>query len=393
MKDLYNNMHNKFLIPILFMVSLGAACTVGCDIFDSGSPPNKSSQDSNQQNTDGGKTPGTGQTPGGEQPPSTGQTPDGEQPPSTGQTPGGEQPPSTQNTTWYVSSNGSNSAAGDSASAPLATVQAALDKIKSLYRGGKWPTGQSAVIVVSGKITASSGYGPVGAMVDVSGAGNYPHVILKGDPAAGGVLDAGNVSGNGRQVLYIANNKVTLGDKLVLTGGRSLWGGAVLIGMHGSESEGEFVMDGGEITSNSGGSGGAVMIYKGSMSMLGGLIANNNNDFLNSNGYGGGIAMQSGTYFIMSGGKIENNGGQKTEKGGGLYIDGQAQAYMTGGEITSNKSDLQGGGVYVIGDFTMSAGTVSSNVSLEGGGIRTGQYMGTFNKLGGLIAGNKPDDY
>jgi hypothetical protein len=311
------------------------------------------------------------------------------------ETPGTSEPtqtPAVLNTTWYVSQSGSDSAAGNSGAAPLATVQAALSKIKSLYRGGNWPVGESAVIVVSGKITATSGSGPVGAMVDVSGAGNYPPVILKGDAATGGILDAGKVSGDGRQVLYIGNNKVTLGDNLVLTGGRSLWGGAVCIGTHGSDSEGEFVMAGGEIRGNSSGSGGGVMIYKGSMSMLGGRITENDNDFHHTGGSGGGVYMMAYTYFIMSGGEISKNGGVNTNNGGGLFIDGDSKAYLTGGEITGNVSSNKGGGAYVFGDFTMSGGTISGNTSNTGGGVSTSQNMGKFNKTGGLVTGNKPND-
>ena len=376
-------MRKKFLIPVLFWVSFFAVCTVGCEIFNSGldSPSNENSQ-GNSPDTGGNGTsaarPGSGAS----------QTPGASQPPGTPQIPGA------QDTTWYVSATGSDSAAGDSAAAPLATVQMALNKVKSLYRAGKWPKDESAEIIVSGTITASSRDGASSAMVDVSGAGNYPPIILRGDPVTGGVLDAGKVGGNGRQVLYIGNNKVTLGDKLVLTGGRSLWGGAVCIGTHGSESEGEFVMAGGEIRGNSGGSGGGVMIYKGRMSMLGGLITENNNAFNKNGGDGGGVYVFSGTHFIMSGGKITNNGGKETINGGGIFVDGTSQASMTEGEITGNESAAKGGGVYIaaMGDFAMSGGTISGNVSAEGGGIGQSQYGAVFTKTGGFVTGNTPNN-
>ncbi|MDR2803859.1 MAG: hypothetical protein LBB22_06185 [Treponema sp.] len=369
-------MRNNFFglsIYVFFMVFLAAGIS-GCGKIagtDSNSEETGSEQQTpDSQNGNDKQTPGTSGT-------------------------GSVQTTAVVNTTWYVSSNGNDSAAGDSASNPLATVQVALNKISALYRGGKWPANENAVIIVSGKITASSRAAVSNdSMVDISGAGNYPPVILKGDPVKGGILDAASgVNGKDIRVLYIANNKVTLGDKLILMGGRRLWGGAVCIGTHGSVSEGEFIMAGGEISGSSGGSGGGVMLYKGSMSMLGGEIKNNSNDFNHNGGDGGGVYMQSATYFIMSGGKISGNGSAETAKGGGLFIDGQALALLTGGEITGNKSNTQGGGVYIspLGEFDMNGGTISGNVSGDGGGVYKSQYNGIFNQSGGIVSGNTPN--
>jgi hypothetical protein len=232
-------------------------------------------------------------------------------------------------------------------------------------------------------------------MVDISGVGNYPPIILKGDPINGGILDANKTGADGR-VLYIADNKVTLGEKLVLTGGRTLWGGAVCVGMHGTESAGEFIVDGGEISGNSGGNGGAVMVYKGSMSMKSGVIKNNDNDFLqNHPGDGGAIYVMDFATLRISGGTISDNGSTaKTYNGGGVYVNGEATAIMTGGEILRNTSSKTGGGVYIASDgtFTMSGGTISGNKSKIGGGVGETEYgVAIFNKTGGTISGNTPN--
>ncbi|MDR2097995.1 MAG: hypothetical protein LBP37_05690, partial [Spirochaetaceae bacterium] len=355
-------MRNKFLsVSVYFLVFL--VCAASCDKTALSGSDSADSQTPGEKARDK-QEPQSPQTPGTPQTPESPQTPGSPQTPESPQTPGTQQTPGAALTTWYVSENGNDSASGGGADSPLATVSAALGRIKALYRGGKWPQGQSAVIIVSGRIMGSGTF-PNGAMVDVSGAGNYPPIILRGDPVTGGVLDANRTGGAEGLVMYIANNKVTLEDKLVLTGGRRLWGGGVCIGTHGIESRGEFVMAGGEISGNKSGAGGGVMVYKGSMSMLGGVIKNNGNDFNHNGGSGGGVYLQSGdeVYFTMSGGKIEQNGDSKTENGGGLYIDGNINAVMTGGEITGNSSLLKGGGVYIApyGEFTMSAGTVSGN--------------------------------
>jgi hypothetical protein len=291
------------------------------------------------------------------------------------------------NLTWYVSENGSDAASGTSPSESLATVKPALSAISKLYRGGKWPTGESAVIVISGRITGSVTNGK--SLVEVAGKGNYPPLIFKGDEITGGTLDAGNSGGGNGRVLYIANSKVTLGGKLLLTGGRILWGGAVCIGTENADSDGELIIDGAEISGNTGQLGGAVMIYKGSASMTSGLIRNNKNDFATGANGGGGIYVNSYTFLLFSGGIIEYNGGAKTENGGGIVIEGEAAALMTDGKIINNRSNLKGGGIYIIpmGKFEMTGGEIRGNTSAVGGGVGVG---GSFTHTGGTIANNTP---
>ncbi|MDR2601664.1 MAG: hypothetical protein LBC53_04340 [Spirochaetaceae bacterium] len=297
---------------------------------------------------------------------------------------------------WYVSSKGSASNSGTEVQSPLPSVNSALDKIKKIYRGGSWPAGESAVIVIRGVITASGYLGANESMVEITGAGAYPPIILKGDPVDGGVLNAGRKNGEDGRVLFITNNKVTLAEKLTLTGGNQLWGGAVCVGTNGAESEGEFIMAGGEISGNKGASGGAVIIYKGSMTMTGGVIKENRNNYNNNPGSGGGVYVNDYTSFTMTGGIIELNGGDdKAEKGGGIFINGRGAVYMSGGEIRLNTSVQQGGGVYIatLGVFNMSGGLITGNTSGEGGGVYASPYGsgGKFDKTGGEVSGNNPE--
>jgi hypothetical protein len=299
-----------------------------------------------------------------------------------------------QNPTWYVSASGKDSEGGASYSKPLASVQTALARIKIAYRGGKWPAGKSAVIVISGTVNASGSFRSNQAMIDISGAGNYPPIILEGDPVNKGVLNANRSRNNGGRVLYIANNTVTLGDNLTLTGGYTLWGGAVCVGTHGKDSYGEFVMAGGEISGNTASLGGGVLIYKGKMTMTGGTIKNNvtTSSYSNVLGIGGGVFVGEDNIFTMSGGIVSGNGGVETADGGGVAINGNGLFNMTGGDIINNTSASYGGGVHIspLGKFAMSGGTVSGNTSAVSGGVHVSQYGADFNQSGGTVSGNTP---
>jgi hypothetical protein len=303
--------------------------------------------------------------------------------------------PFPQDPVWYVAAGGNDSGSGTDPSQPLASVPAALSRIRSLYRSGKWPAGENAVIAISGTIRGSGSFGSNLSMIDISGTGNYPPIVLQGDPLMGGVLDAGRTSGNQGRVLYIANNKVTLGDKLTLRGGYTLWGGAVCVGTAGLPSEGEFIMAGGEISGNTAGLGGGVLVYKGHMTMTGGIIQNNvtTDSYSNMMGSGGGVYLNEYTSLTMSAGTISENGGTKAENGGGVLVEGHALFTMTGGNLRNNTSASLGGGTHVApyGKFIMADGTISGNVSASGGGVFVSPYSAEFTQTGGTISGNTPN--
>ena len=110
--------------------------------------------------------------------------------------------------------------------------------------------------------------------------------------------------------------------------------------------------------------------------------------------YGGGVYVENGA-FTMSGGSICSNIAQQ---GCGVYVDGRRGSFtMTGGEISGNRppissstmvSGYNGGGVYMKGGmFEMSGGSIAdNNVGFNGGGV----YMqgGTFTMSGGSVTNN-----
>ena len=79
--------------------------------------------------------------------------------------------------------------------------------------------------------------------------------------------------------------------------------------------------------------------------------------------------------FNMYGGSITGN---SAKRGGGVYNDISAAFTMTGGEISGNTaSDYSGGGVHNEDQFNMTGGTISGNTAKGGGGVYTGNTVGT----------------
>jgi hypothetical protein len=111
---------------------------------------------------------------------------------------------------------------------------------------------------------------------------------------------------------------------------------------------------------------------------------------------GGGIYVSSVGELIFESGKITNNhavsgikidDGQSSKNGGGVYSRGTFT--MNGGEISNNKADGIGGGVYSeFGSFVMNAGTITDNEAVSGAGV-----FGGFTMNDGTIAKNVASDF
>jgi hypothetical protein len=107
----------------------------------------------------------------------------------------------------------------------------------------------------------------------------------------------------------------------------------------------------------------------------------------NSNGLfsGGGVLVNSNGNFIMNGGIISDNTGLR---GGGVVVASNGTFTMNGGTISRNTVTMDGGAICVYyGTFTMNAGIIRGNTSaIYGGGIVV--YRGTAIMTGGIISGN-----
>ena len=85
------------------------------------------------------------------------------------------------------------------------------------------------------------------------------------------------------------------------------------------------------------------------------------------------------------------------DEAGGVWIEENAVAEMTGGKINNNKAKTFAGGIEIMGTFTMSGGTISYNEVTDyidgegyaGGGVFIGA-KGVFNMSDSAsIIGNK----
>ena len=118
----------------------------------------------------------------------------------------------------------------------------------------------------------------------------------------------------------------------------------------------------------------------------------------NTTDFGGGVYVDGGS-LILESGSISGNASENS--GGGVYVCEGGSFTMTGGEISGNDTIVNGGGVYVSavtrdengtpkvntdGSFTMSGGTISGNTAYNGSGVYT---LGrSFEMTGGTISGN-----
>jgi hypothetical protein len=161
---------------------------------------------------------------------------------------------------------------------------------------------------------------------------------------------------------------------------------------------GTFTMQNGEISDNEAGAmGGGVDIYSGTFTMSGGTISGNtagDSDY----GLGGGVYVGGERgIFTMSNGKISGN---KAFHGGGVFVDGGGTFTMEGGEISSNNAtgtgpDAGGGGVQVYnGTFTLkNTAVIKDNTAAQhGGGVLVDGEEGIFTMEGGEISSNKAND-
>ena len=195
-------------------------------------------------------------------------------------------------------------------------------------------------------------------------------------------LKGGKASDDGYVIFIDENGKLTLTDSSdgktgLITGGNGS-------GVGGVYSEGEFCMEGGRISGNTGNtSGGGVHIYgsNGKFHMKGGTISGNTSKM------GGGVLVDHGE-FLMEGGTISGNIG--IIAGGGVFVE-SGRFRMEGGTISGNTSET-GGGVRISdlggpGVFTMNGGKITLNSAKDGGGAYIG-FNCEFNMTGGMITYN-----
>ena len=236
----------------------------------------------------------------------------------------------------------------------------------------------------TGKITHASGGTGCGVYIS-GGTFNMYGGSITGNTATDGRGRGGGVyvtSGGGAFKMFggsITGNKATDG------------GGVYKIG-----SNSTFTMTGGSITGNTADdSGGGVYVNGGSFTMSGGSITGNTAD-----GNGGGVYVNGGTFEMSGSAGITGNKADSTGGGVCVNYDGTFNmsnnscitgntAYHGGGVYVGRTPDSNN---YKPGNFAMSGGTIGgattddANQAQYGGGV---YVAGTFTLTGGSITGNK----
>ena len=276
---------------------------------------------------------------------------------------------------------------GGNVAAPLATIQAAVDKIATANDGSPY------TILLMGDVRDSSSVAYVSgknfSLVNIVPPATLNLTIKSNIDGTPRTIDAGRNNISTGRVMYVGENaSVTLQD-VIVTGGyvKDASGGGVCV-----DSGGIFIMNDGIISDNYAGfdGGGVYVRQNATFIMKGGSIKANEVGAGAGNYSGGGGVYVNGGTFTMEDGEITQNNGLKN--GGGVYVGGSGTLSMSGGEISSNTVTGDGGGVYVSADstFTMTSGiTVPKIIGNEAGGNGGGVYAGgTLNMNGGEISGN-----
>ena len=79
-------------------------------------------------------------------------------------------------------------------------------------------------------------------------------------------------------------------------------------------------------------------------------------------------------------GKDSSTGEAIEGHGGGVYVSKDSEFNMYGGEISGNKSNLTGGGVYNLGTMT-----VSGDAKISGNGKNSRNYSNAYMGEGGTL--------
>ena len=240
-----------------------------------------------------------------------------------------------------------------------------VDGNKDVYSGKN-----AALVYVVGEFTMKDGV----VLMNNIGGGVYV------DNGGAFTMTGGKISGNFSGII---SDAYELGECV---------GGGVFI-----DNGAEFTMTGGEIADNAACFGGGVYISTSGIFNLGGGAVIRENTAIDGSGvYVDGV-------FSMTGGKIIGNYGAcridgcrwiGMPLGGGVFVSQGGGFRMNDGEISENKAYAgAGGGVFIRngGTFAMTDGKIRDNEADHGGGVL---LIGAFTMTGGEISGNTiADDY
>ena len=205
------------------------------------------------------------------------------------------------------------------------------------------------------------------------------------------VYDGGHFNGNGSAITYdtvtlgngggvcVHNAELTLEGSTIISNNGAVNGGGIAVTVEGTGTS-SFTYTNGTISANTAtGNGGGLYAEGGTVTLNNGAIGIENNGNTATNG--GGI--------YLGGGTLNHNGGTvgyntASSDGGGMYLNAGTTT-INGSTINiNNNGAVDGAGIYANNNFSLSNGTVISNVASHYGG---GVYVnaGTTTITGGNI--------
>ena len=308
--------------------------------------------------------------------------------------------------TLYVSPNGSDSADGMSESNALSSLTAASNLITA-YSELTDNDLDWTIHVAEGTYTGAQ-------EISLSSDGNIKSVTIEGAGSDKTIFDGGFSADNEGRTLFLDAKTITLSD-VTIRGGYTAGSGAGIC-----LNKGRLTANNVSITGNIGtgngdygaGTGAGIYISNGAVFIMnGGTITNN------VGSYGGGV-RNNGTMFMYGDAVIGNKDasapaaydetnsdanffGNRAEKGGGIYSDGNMYLGYSGfdtdgttplpadfsGGIYQNFASAEGGGIYltVWESVYMNSGTISYNTGTQGSGVWTTIGYNSSNTACGLF--------
>ncbi len=319
---------------------------------------------------------------------------------------------------------------------PFASLSRALNRIESyaskgiknlewtIHVSGNVPSITTIDTIYTSSVSRLTITGESGAVLtgDTDGDGTGDGTVLSVNtdvPVTLTNLTITKGNGIGAGGLYVGSlANVRLGEGLVITGNKtsdtSVYSGG------GVYSDGLLTVSGATISNNEAKTGGGIYIHSGSVTLTNNAIIQKNVSVNGGSGIyvngatlaledgsitenettdigdGHGVYLASGSVFTMTGGTISKNNytanittSQGTAFGGGVFIENGAAFTMKDGSVEQN-TGFSGGAVYTFGSFTMSGGTLDSNVLKRNSLVRGTNAVevgagGLFTMTGGSI--------
>ncbi len=308
--------------------------------------------------------------------------------------------------TLYVSPNGSDSADGMSESNALSSLTAASNLITA-YSELTDNDLDWTIHVAEGTYTGAQ-------EISLSSDGNIKSVTIEGAGSDKTIFDGGFSADNEGRTLFLDAKTITLSDVTIRGGYTADSGAGICL------NKGRLTANNVSITGNIGtgngdygaGTGAGIYISNGAVFIMnGGTITNN------VGSYGGGV-RNNGTMFMYGDAVIGNKDasapaayaetnsdanffGNRAEKGGGIYSDGNMYLGYSGfdtdgttplpadfsGGIYQNFASAEGGGIYLTAweSVYMNSGTISYNTGTQGSGVWTTIGYNSSNTACGLF--------